>query len=149
MGLIKNKMKPYCLGFLFNSSKSYVWLIKKNKPDFQKGKYNGIGGSIEIGESYEQAMEREFFEEAGLKINTWIPFCRFTDDVNWEVVCYYAMSDEVAITKTDELVSEFSVNFLPQNIMKNLKWLIPMALNFNPEKDSKFFVIDRTVPENL
>ena len=66
-------MKPYCLGFLFNKARTYVWLIQKNKPDFQRGKYNGIGGAVEVGETYEQAMEREFFEEAGLKINSWVP----------------------------------------------------------------------------
>jgi 8-oxo-dGTP diphosphatase len=41
----------YVLGFLFDPSQKDVVLIKKLKPEWQKGKLNGVGGKIEEGES--------------------------------------------------------------------------------------------------
>lgn len=40
-------MKEYVLGFAFNRERTKIVLILKNRPDWQKGKYNGIGGKIE------------------------------------------------------------------------------------------------------
>jgi 8-oxo-dGTP diphosphatase len=65
-------MKKYVVGFLISGS--LVSLIKKNRPEWQKGKINGIGGKIEKGETPEQAMKREFYEEAGIRINKWKRF---------------------------------------------------------------------------
>ena len=65
-------MKHYCVGFAFY--KSEVLLILKDRPDFQKGKLNGIGGSIEPNETSVQAMVREFKEGTSVYIpdNEWI-----------------------------------------------------------------------------
>ena len=40
-------MKKYVLTFLFTSDYKNVWLIEKNRPNWQKGSLNGIGGKIE------------------------------------------------------------------------------------------------------
>ena len=40
----------YVLGFAFSKSGQMVLLIWKNKPEWQRGKMNGIGGKIELGE---------------------------------------------------------------------------------------------------
>jgi 8-oxo-dGTP diphosphatase len=40
-------MIKYVVGFLFNEGKTKVVLIKKNRPDWQKGYFNGVGGKIE------------------------------------------------------------------------------------------------------
>jgi 8-oxo-dGTP diphosphatase len=53
-------MIEYVVGFLFNESLDQIALIRKEKPDWQRGKINGIGGKIEENESPEQAMRREF-----------------------------------------------------------------------------------------
>lgn len=66
--------KPnYVVGFLFSTNKKEVVLIKKNRPDWQKGLLNGIGGHIED-ETPLEAMKREFLEETGLKIEYWKQF---------------------------------------------------------------------------
>lgn len=59
-------IKRYCVGFAYYLD--HVVLIKKKRPDFQAGLFNGIGGSLEFGESHLQAMVREFREETG----TWV-----------------------------------------------------------------------------
>jgi len=40
-------MTAYCLGFAFYRSRRKVVLIRKTKPDWQRGKLNGVGGKIE------------------------------------------------------------------------------------------------------
>jgi len=42
----------------------------KKEQDINKDKYIGIGGHVEIGESPEECIRREAFEETGLTLNT-------------------------------------------------------------------------------
>jgi len=41
----------------------------KKENDIHKGKYNGLGGKFEDGESPQECVIREVYEESGLKIN--------------------------------------------------------------------------------
>ena len=59
-------MKRYVLGFCFLPHWECI-LIEKSKPDWQNGLVNGLGGSIEPGETMHEAMVREFYEECGLQ----------------------------------------------------------------------------------
>ena len=43
-------------------------MLKRCKPDDQCGKYNGLGGKVEFGESPQEAMIREVNEESGLLV---------------------------------------------------------------------------------
>ena len=58
-------IKKYVVGFMFDTSLTNVALIRKTKPAWQAGLLNGIGGKVEAGESFDDAMVREFSEEAG------------------------------------------------------------------------------------
>lgn len=40
-------MTQYCLGFAFTDHDNFVILIRKNKPAWQKGLLNGVGGESE------------------------------------------------------------------------------------------------------
>ncbi len=122
-------MKKYVLGFMF-STNGAVWLIRKNKPDWQKGRLNGIGGKIEENECPDDAMKREFMEEAGLTINNWKHYCILTDETTYEVYCYYVYSDEIPTTMTDEKVTLCYTCSLPVDVIPNINWLVPMALSF-------------------
>lgn len=64
----------YSLAFIFTPSFQKVLLVTKNRPNWQKGKLNGIGGHIEKNESAIQAVTREVFEETNLRIpqHEWI-----------------------------------------------------------------------------
>lgn len=68
MSETKNGVPQYVLGFAFNPEQSRVALIKKNRPEWQAGILNGIGGHIEPGEEPHDAMVREFREEAGVYV---------------------------------------------------------------------------------
>ena len=54
-------MKEYVVGFMFSEE------ILKNKPDWQAGRLNGVGGKVEPNEYPDQAMVREFEEETGVR----------------------------------------------------------------------------------
>lgn len=45
---------------------SKILLVEKDRPDWQKGRLNLVGGKIEKGETPEQAALRELQEESGL-----------------------------------------------------------------------------------
>lgn len=57
----------YVLGFAFGCDGNAVLLIMKNRPKWQAGKVNGVGGKIEEDDwCAEAAMVREFKEETGI-----------------------------------------------------------------------------------
>ena len=66
-------LKMSC-GLVFSPDHSEVLMIQKNRPEWQAGKLNGIGGKFEPGEDALQCMIRETSEETTLK------------DVNWHEV---------------------------------------------------------------
>lgn len=136
----------YTIGAMFTEDLKKVLLIKKQKPDWQKGKYNFPGGKVENvkireknqRESYKACIVREFKEETSMK----------TMEVDWHaigsiegegysvelLVAVFLNSMGMAITITDEEVEWFNVDNLPKNIIDNLLWLIPFCVNFL-EKD--------------
>jgi len=133
-------MNKYVLGFMF-STNGAVWLIRKNKPEWQRGRLNGIGGKIEENESPADAMKREFYEEAGIKLNDWKHFCTLTDRDSYEVYCYYVYSDETPATMTEEKVTLCYTCSLPIDVIPNVNWLIPMALSFKRGEKANSFVV--------
>ena len=56
------------LGYVMSPDQRRVLMIHRNKrpDDLHYGKYNGLGGRLEAGESVVAGMRREIFEESGL-----------------------------------------------------------------------------------
>lgn len=126
--------KEYVLGFFFGCSLGSVALIRKTKPEFQRGKLNGIGGKIEPDDlSPYTAMVREFEEETGL--NTSIVFWQkfaIMEFPQARVFCFaYAGGASILElrTTTDEKVERHSSteDFTHPKFLPNLRWLIPLA----------------------
>jgi 8-oxo-dGTP diphosphatase len=147
------KMKKYTVGFMFTETRDQVLLIQKERPDWQKGWLNGIGGHIEKGETPEQCMCREFKEEAGGCITTtWDKFAIITDDREWKVHFFRKFVPQEIFdtykTQTDEEVVPIRFKdkkgypiSLPGNVIRNLNWLIPMALS--DDNGIPFYVVER------
>ena len=126
-------MKTHTLGFIFDESLSKVLLIHKQRPDWQKGKINGVGGKIEPGEESLACIVREVLEETGLRTQEkeWV----YLGEIN-SVGAYidmYALAHRgelhEALTTTDEEIGWFEVANLPENVLNNVHWLIPLALD--------------------
>lgn len=128
----------YCLGFAFDVHGIFVTLIRKNKPAWQKGLLNGVGGKIEIGETPVEAMSREFREETGLIVaqDKWTPVTemrfRTQGATGCGIFCFaaYLYPGAVPVSTTDEIVGVFTVQDVMRHpkIIPNLRWLVPMAL---------------------
>lgn len=124
----------YCLGFAFSPSKQEVLLLKKARPDWQKGLYNGVGGKVEEGEHIYDAMVREFEEETGHRHEDWRNFITMSGS-DWCVTCYkaiIALDTLVEICGNTREAEEPCSLFNPQHLdgtISNLSWLIPMSLD--------------------
>lgn len=134
----ENDMTNYVAGFMFNIAKpgiaprECVALIEKQRPDWQKGKLNGIGGKIDSGESPADAMAREFLEETGVKVapERWRSFCELR--FRGATIHFFASEGELSELRSmeDEHVTIVDVSTIwNRNTIPNLRWLIPMALD--------------------
>ena len=87
-------MDKYVVGLLFSNDCHHVILIKKNRPAWQVGLLNGVGGRIEEDETPLECMIREFKEEAGEKITEWEEFTTISDGVRWKVHFFKAFTSK-------------------------------------------------------
>lgn len=119
----------YCLGFLFTNS--HVALIRKSKPAWQAGLLNGVGGKIEDGERPHEAMVREFQEETGAIIPDWNHIGNLYGTA-FTVYCFNARVPAPVILKsiTPEPVGWYPATLLPNDVIPNLRWLVPLAFDY-------------------
>lgn len=140
-------MKEYVLGFAFSRDKCDMIVIEKQKPDWQKGKLNGVGGKVEPeDQSPLHAMVREFKEETGVDtsdrindtINGWIHYGTmiFYNDITGQpcrIFLFKMFSNIIYQCKTmeEELIFRIAVDTVltKKPIMHNLPILIPLALS--------------------
>ena len=138
----------YCLGFAFGDHDNHVVLIRKTKPDWQKGRLNGVGGKVEEGESARTAMVREFMEETGIVTHSegWTEVTRMNFD-GAEVHCFATRlrPGTEPFPMTEETPMWFHVMDLTHpKVIENLRWLVPMALYKldHPEENSVPHTLD-------
>lgn len=125
----------YVLGFL--TCRDEVVLIKKTKPEWQKGLLNGVGGKVEdTDKSLHDAMEREFREETGVTIRSddWlkVAIMRFGQDDEVHVFTSETdldTIDQVKTTTEEEVSIVYTYHVLQRNLetVTNLPWLIAMC----------------------
>lgn len=131
-------IQEYVCGFLFSEDRSRVLLIRKRRPAWQAGKLNGVGGKIEAGETPAQAMRREFREEASLELpeSAWQHIVTLSGDDDagagrgWAGHFFRAFGDvDTANAMTDEALEIHLTTALPDDVISNLKWMIPLLLD--------------------
>jgi 8-oxo-dGTP diphosphatase len=122
------------VGFLFREQS--VLLVQKNRPSWQRGLLNGVGGALEIGESPLEAMVREFREET-----------RYQGDLDWRYFClehepfgawvhfFVADTPEAYWWPSHNDVGELMYWMHVANIYRakcvgNLGWLLPLAMDW-------------------
>lgn len=124
-------MKHYVLGFIFNKAKDKVLLVEKRKPEWQAGYWNGIGGKVEKTDKTPlNTMHRECHEEIGryYKWEHCITFvCPGGTVYVFRAIC---STEEIMYEQLEEeQLGDFWLNGLPDKMMANLKWLIPVCLS--------------------
>jgi 8-oxo-dGTP diphosphatase len=121
----------FVVGLLFSEDGDWLVLVTKNRPAWQKGLRNGIGGKVEPGETPAAAMRRECIEEIGVDPD-WSHFTCL--EYPGALLHFFAARDHVAYmdacAQTDEDIIRVALNMLDISSLRlipNLKWLIPMG----------------------
>lgn len=122
----------YVAGFVLDT-RGRVLLIRKQRPAWQAGRLNAIGGKIEAGETPLQAMRRECREEADLAIDDWDHLA--TLDFPQGGVWFFRarVPDtlmDAARALTDEPLEAHDTRDVAhrRDVIPNLAWLLPLAV---------------------
>lgn len=107
------KLATLCYVIDKNTNSTLMIHRVKKQNDYHEGKWNGLGGKFEHGESPEECAIREIEEESGLKVKSvimkgFITFPMFDGKEDWYVFLFTA--------------NEFSGNLIDSN-EGNLAWI--------------------------
>lgn len=130
--------KRMVVGFNFSKDRKKVLLIVKQKPEWQVGMLNGVGGKVEE-ETIKAAMVREYEEETGVITHPreWDYYCMYVGDewtvnffrrfIEHDIDHYHMLTVEV------EQLQVYPAEGITEvmNLIPNLKWLIHAALDKN------------------
>lgn len=125
-------LKRYVVGLLFDRDFERLILIHKNRPQWQAGLWNGVGGKVDPGEIYFDAMWREAEEEIGVDCAwTYYVTLRYPEA---EVAFFWAndwRAFTLATARTDEPIDRRHVKewLGSELLIPNLRFLIPMAVH--------------------
>jgi 8-oxo-dGTP diphosphatase len=128
----------YVVGLAFSPDFKRVALIRKTRPEWQRGRLNGIGGKVERDETPVAAMRREFREEAGVDTQErdWTHKLTLSSPSEGWAVDFFAtaLGDPVLLHTTNQTgeIEEVIVCFvddLPEAVLPNLRWIVPLCLD--------------------
>ena len=100
-------MKVSTLCYIKQNNQTLMLHRIKKENDIHKNKWNGLGGKLEPGESPEECVKREVFEESGLIIESpnlhgVITFPKFDGIDDWIVFVYTANNFEGNLIECNE-----------------------------------------------
>ncbi len=121
----------YTLGFIFDPKLQRVVLMEKQKPAWQKGKLNGVGGKVEEGEANITCMVRESREECGIHSDEgeWMQIAVLSG-TDWRMSVYGLVCSELKQVRGNEregAVAWYDVDDIPAHALSNVPWLVQMA----------------------
>ncbi len=100
-------MKLATLCYLRQNGKTLMVHRVKKPNDIHEGKWNGLGGKFEPGETPEECARREIFEESGLRANKLalkglLTFPLFARDEDWYAFVFVASELEGSLIDSPE-----------------------------------------------
>jgi 8-oxo-dGTP diphosphatase len=100
-------MKLATLCYVRNQGKTLMIHRIKKQDDMHAGKWNGLGGKLEPGESPEECVIREVLEESGLRIRNprlhgFLTFPGFANDEDWYAFVFSASEFEGQLIDSQE-----------------------------------------------
>lgn len=126
-------MNQVC-GLVFSRDMGMVVLVEKKRPEWMAGMLNGVGGATKEGELRARTtMARKCLDETGLDVplDDWQMLAEFVSPASkMRIVFFYTLADlPMEKPKNDEQIFFIPVgDTLPDNIVPDLSWLIPMAV---------------------
>ena len=125
-------VKRYVLALLFTPDRRHVALMRRTRPAWQAGRVNALGGKMSEGEAPAAAARREAREESGADV----PEEAWEELLVWDDPAYrmhalraFHPAAEGVRTMEDQEVFLAPVDGLPAEIIGNLRWLVPLALD--------------------
>lgn len=100
-------MKLATLCYLRKNGKTLMVHRVKKPNDIHEGKWNGLGGKLDPGETPEECARREIREECGLEVEqlTWkglLTFPLFANDEDWYAFVFVAQAQEGELIDSPE-----------------------------------------------
>ncbi len=100
-------MKLATLCYLRQNGKTLMVHRIKKPNDIHEGKWNGLGGKFEPGETPEECARREIFEESGLRVKKLVlkgllTFPLFARDEDWYAFVFVATDFEGSLIESPE-----------------------------------------------
>ncbi len=156
---LHNPLRPRAICFLLREGEV---LLGKKKEGFGEGKWVGIGGKVESGETIEQGLTRELQEEIGIvptnlkKIAVIDFYFPHVSDESWnqQVHAFVADSWEGEPKETEEILPQwFNKDDLPfERMWADAQHWLPVALNGQEISadflyDDTFKILDKSVQE--
>jgi 8-oxo-dGTP diphosphatase len=88
-------MKLATLCYLRQGGKTLMIHRIKKENDIHQGKWNGLGGKMELGETPEECAVREIYEESGLRVSKlalkgFLTFPGFANEEDWYAFVFVA-----------------------------------------------------------
>ena len=153
--MAKKQRQKYVVGFMLDPTLSKVVLIRKQKPEWQVGLLNGVGGKVGDnipGETPEQAIHREFKEEAGVDGLNWTKFMHLQTPRS-DITFFRAIGNvHKAQTQTEEDIGVYDIHEIMDrcDTIPNIRWCIQMARTFHfGERAVEFQITEVMTPEWL
>jgi len=163
----EQKMIPAVLLYAFHEGK--VLMIHRNlmKNDFHEGKWNGLGGKMESGESNLECAVREFKEESGCSTSheqwQWAGHLHFPNfkphkKEDWSATVFRCELKKEQLEELFEKSKEGTLHWIPSSDVLNLSlWpgdrhFIPFVLNNTPFNGTFYYLngeLDRFICNSI
>ncbi|MGB9668876.1 MAG: NUDIX hydrolase [Anaerolineales bacterium] len=100
-------MKLATLVYIRKDGKTLMVYRNKKKNDVHQGKWNGLGGKFEAGETPEECAKREVLEESGLTVKNlelkgFLSFPQFANNEDWYAFVFIASDFEGELIDSPE-----------------------------------------------